>query len=382
MKILIATHHYLNQNGGGAFASRAYINAFSEIYDECTLLYPDNGHSIKPFMSPKVILKGVPYNKHKLLKFIDLYRGKLNRYSDVLMSEISKSNPDIVIFDNSRCSSGYLHLLKKLDIKVITIHHNYEIEYYNTTKPPLLWRFPFMHFMKKTESLAVSHSVLNLTLTPQDLSLLKNNYDVNEKNKFDCLGVFEYESHIEKEVLKDFRSNSLIFAITGSLNSFQTEVSLIPFLNEYFPILKKRYPKSKLIIAGKNPTKKILDLCVDNPDIELFINPKDISEIVKNADIYLCPVSVGGGLKLRIMDGLKNGIPVLSHNVSARGYDVFLEAGYLNSYCDKISFDEKLQELIDRKILRGEVKDLYDKNFSFDAGRERLRSILKNYDLI
>lgn len=40
MRILYITHHYLSDNGGGTFASRAYINAFAEIADEMTLLYP------------------------------------------------------------------------------------------------------------------------------------------------------------------------------------------------------------------------------------------------------------------------------------------------------------------------------------------------------
>ena len=41
MNVLFITHHYLHGNGGGVFASRAYINVIAEIADHVTLLYPD-----------------------------------------------------------------------------------------------------------------------------------------------------------------------------------------------------------------------------------------------------------------------------------------------------------------------------------------------------
>ena len=54
MRVLFITHHFLNENGGGSFASRAFINAFAEISDQIILLYPENGKSIEEFVSSKV----------------------------------------------------------------------------------------------------------------------------------------------------------------------------------------------------------------------------------------------------------------------------------------------------------------------------------------
>ena len=41
MKLLFITHHYLSGVGGGAFATKAFINALAEIFPNCvTLLFP------------------------------------------------------------------------------------------------------------------------------------------------------------------------------------------------------------------------------------------------------------------------------------------------------------------------------------------------------
>ena len=382
MRFLIITNHFLDSNNGGSFASRAYINAFAELADKCLLLYPCNGANIEQYINKGVILKGIKNEKNKLSKLIDIYLGRINRYSETLLRDVSSFDPDIVVFDNSRSSAGLIKQVKSLGKKVITIHHNYEMQYYDGTKPPLLWRFPFMYFMRKAECAAVLYSDINLTLTNQDAELLQKNYDREKEADFKCVGVFECkrteQSGFPNSELKT--GSNLCFAITGSLNSYQTEVSLIPFLEEYFPVLLEAFPESELIIAGKNPSIAIKRLCQRYSHVELIANPPEMPEIMKQADIYICPVAVGGGLKLRVMDGLKMGLPVLSHIISARGYDDFIETGFLLTYNDKTSFKNGLLKVgaffKEGEIDSKRIKLLYKQTFSFEAGISRLKRAL------
>lgn len=73
--------------------------------------------------------------------------------------------------------------------------------------------------------------------------------------KYGLLGVFEDISKPQKQPNEtSFLSR---FIITGSLNSIQTEKSLVPWLQKYFPLLKKVYPNCQLIVAGKNLLKRL-----------------------------------------------------------------------------------------------------------------------------
>jgi len=391
MKVLFFTHHYLDDNSGGSFASRAYINAFSEIADSCMLLYPDRGIPVSDFIHKKCILKGVKYERSNLGKVIDYYRGRMHRYMDVMIPQIQKYNPDIVVFDNSRTSGGMLKKIKKTGLKIITIHHNYEMEYYKGTKPFIAWRFPFLHYMEEAERTAVQYSDLNLTLTDEDIKLLQIHYDPQKNSKMVKIGCFESVVNINPVDIKNENSkrrsdHDFLFVITGTLGSYQTEVSVIPFLDNEYQELLKLLPESKLIVAGRNPSDKMKKVCSKYPSVQLISNPENMQEIIAQADIYICPTCVGGGLKLRVMDGLKAGLPVLTHAVSARGYSDFSKADCLFVYDNKDSFKLNLEKVI-RKIKNGNldsktIKDLYKSKFSFESGVKRLKDILYQYEVI
>lgn len=387
MRIIIFTHHYLDDKSGGSFASRAYINAFTEISDSCMLMYPDRGISITNFIHKKCILKGVHNKRNNIQKVIDIYRGRIHRYMDVMIPQIQEFNPDIVVFDNSITSAGLLKEIKKLGVQIITIHHNYELEYYRGTKPFIAWRLPFLYYLEEAERTAVQFSDLNLTLTEEDISLLQINYDSLKTKKIVKLGSFESMSDsklispINKEIkTKLIPKSNLCFAITGTLGSYQTEVSVLPFLENEYPELLKILPESKLIIAGRSPSNKMKNACAKYPSINLIANPENMQEVIAQADVYICPTCVGGGLKLRVMDGLKAGLPVLTHIVSARGYDEFNKASCLFIYENKDSFRNSLEKII-QEINNGNlesksIKNLYNSVFSFESGVIRLKEIM------
>jgi glycosyltransferase involved in cell wall biosynthesis len=299
-----------------------------------------------------------------------------------MIAHIKLFKPDIVVFDNSRTTAGMLKKVKKLGVKTITIHHNYEMEYYRGTKPSILWRAAFMHFMEKAERTAVQRSDLNLTLTDEDISLLQKHYDPHKTKKIVRLGSFESTTNSisADENQNKSSDNKLCFAITGTLGTYQTEVSVIPFLENEYPELLKILPGSKLIVAGRNPSDKMIIACSIFPSIELIANPENMQEIIAQADVYICPTCVGGGLKLRVMDGLKAGLPVLTHAVSARGYDDFSKANcmfvYENKETFKLSLAKLLKEQSQGNLDSNKIKTIYKSVFSFEAGVNRLNEIL------
>ena len=391
MKVLFFTHHSLADNSGGSFASRAYVNAFSEIADSSMLLYPDEGISVAKFINKKCILKGIKYERSNIGKVFDYYRGRIHRYTDIIIPKIQEFNPDIVVFDNSRTSAGMLSKIKKPGLKIITIHHNYEMEYYRGTKQFIAWRYPFMHYMREAERTAVLFSDLNLTLTEQDKGLLQKNYDPQKTKTIVKLGSFESVSN--PPILKINERNKILtnkqnlcFAITGTLSSYQTEVSVIPFLENEYPELLKLLPDSKLIIAGHHPSNKLKTACAKYPTVHLIADPEDMDIIMMQADVYICPTCVGGGLKLRIMDGLKAGLPVLTHAVSARGYDEFSNANIMFIYDTRDSFRKSLNKLL-MELNKGDlnnvlIKNLYNSVFSFESGVKRLKEILQQNNFL
>ena len=115
---------------------------------------------------------------------------------------------------------------------------------------------------------------------------------------------------------------------------------------------------------------------LDRPGIEFIDTPADMADVLNRARFYICPVNRGGGVKLRVMDGLRTGMPVLVHRVSARGYES-LEGISLFVYDTPESFVIALQEMLDCPGGATLRQEAYNARFSFEAGVKRLRNILK-----
>lgn len=380
-KILIVTYHYLDSVGGGVFASRAYINALANIYPEkgqVTLLYPaSESHPIQGINS---CIKAIPVynNASKISKLFDLLRGKYLRFNKTFKNLIEKEKFDLVVFDNSHCSLGLIDMAHKAGSKVITIHHNCELEYVRDNSSRLLY-YPSMRITRKGECEAVRLSDLNLALTPEDVRLLKSHYLTDGKeSKFFVLGTFESTATIDSKTTDNLKNNEIRnFIITGNLSNKQSIDSLLPWLKEYYPILLEKFPDSTLTIAGKNPSSEIVNIC-KSLGIKLIPNPKNMDSIIQQADCYICPTSLGGGIKLRIMDGLRNGLPVITHAVSARGYGEFIDLKIMFKYSDHHSFIECCESLKNLMSSKSSIEEEYRNIFSFESGVKRMTEAINN----
>lgn len=375
-KVLFITHHYLHGTGGGCFASRAYINAFATLFSDVTLLYPFKQGMEAEHIKASVKQIPVKYEKGKLFKLIDLLEGRVHRYSNIKRI-IGQKKYDVLVFDTSIVSYRLIGYFKAQGSKIIVIHHNYQYEYFHdNTAIPL--KIPTLFWCKRYEKDAILMSDLNLTLSKQDINLLENHYVKDLDNaSFEKLGVFEYEPR-EMIVTHKNKYPNKSFVITGTLESYQTYESLYKWVRKYYSIFRNNFPDAQLIVAGRNPSRKLMKMLIER-GIKVIPNPLSMDEILQDSQFYLCPTELGGGLKLRIMDGLRNGLPVITHKVSARGYDDFIEMGYVQSYFDKDSFNHCLQTLKSSIYDSNEIIKMYEDIFSFAAGVNRLRKILSKY---
>lgn len=374
MKVLFVTHHYLHGNGGGVFASRAYINAFAEIAEHITLLYPYKDGMEIEMVSPKVDDVPVRDDRASIRKLFCFLCGELHRYYDIFEHVLAKANYDLVVFDNSRVSFGLIDVAHRYNKRVITIHHNCELEYVRDNSRGLLGLVN-LYWTKRQEREAVLKSDLNLTITRQDLDTFARLYLNGNADKLRYLGCFEYERSVVTR-LKDFAPvEKKRFVMTGNLSATQTEKALLEWLDTYYPIMNNTISGFKLVIAGKNPGERLRRACAAK-HIELIPSPISMTPILEEADIYICPINLGGGLKLRIMDGLKHGLPVIAHKNAARGYDEFVQSGVVSVYDTPATFAECLGNIVNLNVMKDAVQDEYQRLFSFEAGVERMKSIV------
>lgn len=379
-KVLIITNHYLNNLAGGTIASLAYINAFSSIFPDCTLIYPDKETDVRNLLLPSLQMIPCKDNRSGWRKGFGIYCGKIHRFGKASGKAFISLKPDLVVFDTSIVSYKLISLAKELGFFTITIHHNVERDYLRDNQRPIVYRFAYRNHLVRAEREAVRNSNLNLTLTDSDRIRLMSLYSPQKHNIFKISGVFEPIRYpLEKTVMPIIKRNSpgYKFVISGNLSFPQSDISICDFVSTYWPILRSRIKDCTLTITGRNPSQKLYRLCSNVADIQLIPNPENIGDLIAACDYYICPVDRGSGFKFRIMDGLRYGIPVIAHEVSARGYDPFISTGNLLVYNSEISFKKAIEKILNSNFDSGLIQNIYEEFFSFEKGKNRLKAILE-----
>lgn len=106
-----------------------------------------------------------------------------------------------------------------------------------------------------------------------------------------------------------------------------------------------------------------------------------MASVISKGQIYLCPIRLGSGIKVRITDDLRAGLPVIAHKVSARGYSDFIEKGYMLSFESKEEFADALRTMINRidskPGIYQDIRSYYVNSHSFACGVSKLKIVLK-----
>lgn len=355
MKILLITSSDITVKSGGGFANRAF-------YDSLMLHYP---HEVDV----------VQYDKTggRMTSFM---RGKIHKLYYWLLDYLDQRKGEYqVCVINTGLFGDLVPEIRKRGIRVVTIHHNYEAVFQmDNRRPTTLWGLtPW--FVRRNEKKAYQQSDLNIYLSAYDRDMMRTHYCVTESLNDVVVGGYETLEQSKAFSKEEPRKNpSIDVAISGCLNHLQTKLGIRDFAQYYEDSFRTMMPSSRLVITGRTPCKFIKEYAHRN-DIVLVPNPDSISEVIKDCSIYLCPVNVGSGVKFRILDGLRLGMPILTHAVSARGYDMFAEKPWFQSYHDAESFEKGLQSILEymdqHKNIRREIIQDYQSVFSFETGDKR-----------
>lgn len=364
-KILFIASADLKLKSGGAYANLAFYKSLLNHYGDRVDLVPFTNakpEKLNPafYAPPKNIVQ----------KLLDFPKGIIHRFNPWIFEFLKKYGKDYsCCIINDGLKGDIIPIIKKYIPKVIVIHHNCEVDFQNdNNRPTTLFGF-FPHWVRCNENNSYRLADLNLFLTAYDMNHFTDIYGTIDDSKRAVVGIYLPDKY---EFKNDGKISTFKFAICGSLNNVQTVKGIKDF-SKLLPILEDVIgDKIELTIAGRNPGNYIKDFCLSRSYIRLVENPVDMSEVLLNSGIFICPINVGSGLKLRVMDGLKLGMPIITHEVSARGYEAFFNEPWFKVYKDKQTFRKALIEVLEycsnNIDIRLKIIAKFKAYFSFESG--------------
>ena len=169
--------------------------------------------------------------------------------------------------------------------------------------------------------------------------------------------------------------HSLIF--TGSLD-WQPNVSAIQhFVRDVWPLVKRGCSDARLMVAGKSPSESVLRLAERDSSIAIFPSPEDMRPLLARASVYICPILEGGGTRLKILDAMAMGKPIVSTSIGCEGLRVTPGQDILVGNSAQAMADLVLQLFANdalRGQLRSSARDLVEREYAWPRLGQQLES--------
>ncbi len=94
------------------------------------------------------------------------------------------------------------------------------------------------------------------------------------------------------------------------------------FGSEVFPLVRQAVPDTEFYVVGSRPPKTISDLARTGSGIVVTGYVPNLTPILREAAVLVVPVHSGSGMRVKILEGLARGIPIVSTTIGAEGIDV------------------------------------------------------------
>ncbi len=121
---------------------------------------------------------------------------------------------------------------------------------------------------------------------------------------------------------KEHTGNKQGLVFTGSLDWYPNEDGILYFLKDILPIILAKVPDINFAIVGKNPSARLARGCKDHKNIILTGWVKDVRPYLHNSSVLVVPLRIGGGTRLKILEALAAGIPIVSTSIGAEGIEI------------------------------------------------------------
>jgi glycosyltransferase involved in cell wall biosynthesis len=145
-----------------------------------------------------------------------------------------------------------------------------------------------------------------------------------------------------------FSAPTLVFS--GTLD-FRPNVDAVTwFVREVLPRVRARRPDARLLVVGKRPARALRRLA-DEGALLLTGEVSDVRPYLAGAAVYVVPMRIGGGVRLKLLEALALELPVVSTSMGAEGLAGLRAGEHCLMSDDAAGFAETTLRLLDDPAL-------------------------------
>jgi glycosyltransferase involved in cell wall biosynthesis len=217
--------------------------------------------------------------------------------------------------------SGYLYAARGLPGRTVVQAHNVESllwqRFYQAERHPLRRWYIRRQWRKyeRFERQAFRAADRVVAVSPEDAELARTRFGVAHvdvvANGVD-VGYF-------RGVRPAADSRTILFL--GALD-WRPNLDAVALLLDVFPAVAARAPGARLAVVGRRPPAWLAGRLAGMPGVELHADVPDVRPYLAASAVLAVPLQIGGGSRLKILEALACGLPVVSTRVGAEGLAV------------------------------------------------------------
>ncbi len=220
-------------------------------------------------------------------------------------------------------STPYIRALRDLsNVHKLIVAHNVESliwqRYYETELHPLKRWYIYQQWRKyeRFERQAFAEARRIVAVSPDDANLIRKQFG---KHQVDVVDNGIDRAYFEA-VRPDRDPKRILFLGSLSWRPNLDAVNLL--LDQIFPLVRAEEPLARLCLVGRHPPEGLLRRIQAMEAVELHADVPDVRPFLGDCGVMTVPLRIGGGSRLKILESLATGLPVVSTKIGAEGLEL------------------------------------------------------------
>jgi glycosyltransferase involved in cell wall biosynthesis len=285
-------------------------------------------------------------------------------------AELAKQ-PDVAIVDFAHTA---VFTPRRLGVPSILFTHNLEAEIFRrhaqVAKNALVravWRSQ-ANKMARFERAALARFDGVVAVSEQDRDHFRTDYGIDDAFVIPTgVDLTYFGAAAEGDIAGDpLPADTLVF--TGSMDWMPNIDAIQYLMDEVWPLIAAKRPAARFVIVGRSPPSRLVDAAKSRGlRWEFTGRVEDVRPYVRRSQVYVIPLRVGGGTRLKVFEAMAMGCPVVSTTIGVEGLPLDPGRHYLLADTPE-EFAAAVLRLLDDAALRRHVADearsYVAKNFS------------------
>ena len=165
--------------------------------------------------------------------------------------------------------------------------------------------------------------------------------------------------------------------MVSGMNWFPNRDAVTYFLRDIWPGISLARPDAKLQIVGASPPEEVTSAARKDARIDVTGFVDDVRPYMSSSAVCVCPMRDGGGTRLKILDALSMGLPIVATSMAIEGIDIEHEREVLIGD-SAAEFAKQVNRLLEDSVLRDRLsasgRAFVEKHFSWPVIGAKLKA--------